>query len=74
MLTYLTVPTGIPYQQNLKFEVQKSQSQLPIGIKLPPQQTIYCMNYMMTSFECLPPRYRYTVVIACVLATYRNTK
>lgn len=38
MLTYLTVPIGIPYQQNLKFEIQKSQSQLPIGITVPPQQ------------------------------------
>jgi len=37
MLTYLTVPIGISYQRNLKFEIQKHQSQLPIVIKVTPQ-------------------------------------
>lgn len=49
MLTYLTVPIGIPYQLNLKFEIQKSQSQQPIGIKVPPQQI--CLLHELHDYE-----------------------
>jgi hypothetical protein len=49
MLTNLTIPIGLPHQRNLKFEIQKGQSQLLIGIKVPPQQI--CLLHELHDYE-----------------------